>query len=144
MGGLKEQRRIATRFEKRASRFLAMVIVVVRAAYFRMLERFSGSSSVDRESLANIPVSFIVHQPRKVKEENYGTNTAFPSDAATTNPHRFEASQAHASRAQRRERCRLWLFWVRFMVWSEESVVGFPLWSIDPPRTLAAATSPSH
>jgi uncharacterized protein (UPF0548 family) len=38
---LKEHRRIATRFEKLASSFLAMVKLSFMRRYFRMLERFS-------------------------------------------------------------------------------------------------------
>jgi transposase len=41
VGWLKEHRRIATRFEKLASSFLAMVKLSFMRRYFRMLERFS-------------------------------------------------------------------------------------------------------
>ena len=41
VGWLKEHRRIATRFEKLASSFLAMVRLSFMRRYFRMLERFS-------------------------------------------------------------------------------------------------------
>jgi hypothetical protein len=44
MGWLKEHRRIATRFEKLAGSFLAMVELSFVRRYFRMLERFSGST----------------------------------------------------------------------------------------------------
>jgi transposase len=44
VGWLKEHRRIATRFEKLASSFLAMVKLSFVRRYFRMLERFSGST----------------------------------------------------------------------------------------------------
>ena len=44
VGWLKEQRRIATRFEKLASSFMAMVKLSCMRRYFRMLERFSGST----------------------------------------------------------------------------------------------------
>ena len=44
MGWLKEHRRIATRFEKRASSFMAMVKLSFVRRYLRMLERFSGST----------------------------------------------------------------------------------------------------
>jgi transposase len=40
VGWLKELRRIATRFEKLASSFLAMVKLSFMRCYFRMLERF--------------------------------------------------------------------------------------------------------
>ena len=41
MGWLKEHRRIAARFEKLASGFLAMVKLSFMRRYVRMLERFS-------------------------------------------------------------------------------------------------------
>ena len=41
VGWLKEHRRIATRFEKLASSFLAMVKLSFMRRYFRTLERFS-------------------------------------------------------------------------------------------------------
>ena len=41
VGWLKEHRRIATRFEKLASSFLAMMELSFMRRYFRMLERFS-------------------------------------------------------------------------------------------------------
>jgi transposase len=44
VGWLKEHRRIATRFEKLTSSFLAMVKLSFVRRYFRMLERFSGST----------------------------------------------------------------------------------------------------
>ena len=44
VGWLKEHRRIATRFEKLASSFLAMVKLSFVRRYFRMLERFSGNT----------------------------------------------------------------------------------------------------
>jgi uncharacterized protein (UPF0548 family) len=44
VGWLKEHRRIATRFEKLASGSLAMVKLSFVRRYFRMLERFSGST----------------------------------------------------------------------------------------------------
>src|SRR5919112_2019198 len=44
VGWLKEHRRIATRFEKLASSFLAMVKLSFVRRYLRMLERFSGST----------------------------------------------------------------------------------------------------
>ena len=44
VGWLKEHRRIATRFEKLASSFLAMVKLSFMRRYFRMLEQFSGST----------------------------------------------------------------------------------------------------
>ena len=44
VGWLKEHRRLATRFEKLAGRFLAMVKLSFMRRYFRMLERFSGST----------------------------------------------------------------------------------------------------
>jgi uncharacterized protein (UPF0548 family) len=44
VGWLKEHRRIATRFEKLASSFPAMVKLSFVRRYFRMLERFSGST----------------------------------------------------------------------------------------------------
>jgi transposase len=40
VGWLKEHRRIATRFERLASSFLAMVKLSIMRRYFRMLERF--------------------------------------------------------------------------------------------------------
>jgi transposase len=43
-GWLKEHRRIATRFEKLASSFMAMVKLSFVRRYFRMLERSSGST----------------------------------------------------------------------------------------------------
>jgi uncharacterized protein (UPF0548 family) len=43
VGWLKEHLRIATRFEKLVSGFLAMVKLSFMRRYFRMLERFSGS-----------------------------------------------------------------------------------------------------
>jgi transposase len=43
VGWLKEHLRIATRFEKLVSGFLAMVKLSFVRRYFRMLERFSGS-----------------------------------------------------------------------------------------------------
>jgi transposase len=44
VGWIKEHRRIATRFEKRASSFMAMVKLSFVRRYLRMLERFSGST----------------------------------------------------------------------------------------------------
>jgi uncharacterized protein (UPF0548 family) len=44
VGWLKEHRRIATRFEKLASSFMAMVMLSFVRRYFRMLELFSGST----------------------------------------------------------------------------------------------------
>jgi transposase len=44
VGWLKEHRRIATRFEKLASSFLAMVKLSFVRRYFRMLERSSGGT----------------------------------------------------------------------------------------------------
>ena len=44
VGWLKDHRRIATRFEKLVSSFLAMVKLSFMRRYFRMLERFSGST----------------------------------------------------------------------------------------------------
>jgi len=44
VGWLKEHRRIATRFEKLASSFMAMVKLSFVRRSFRMLERFSGST----------------------------------------------------------------------------------------------------
>ncbi len=44
VGWLKEHRRIATRFEKLANSYLAMVKLSFMRRYFRMLERFSGST----------------------------------------------------------------------------------------------------
>ena len=44
VGWLKEHRRIATRFEKLAGSFLAMVKLSFMRRYFRMLERFSGGT----------------------------------------------------------------------------------------------------
>ena len=44
VGWLKEHRRIATRFEKLASSFLAMVKLAFMRRYFRLLERFSGGT----------------------------------------------------------------------------------------------------
>jgi uncharacterized protein (UPF0548 family) len=44
VGCLKEHRRIATRFEKLASRFMAMVKLSFVRRYFRVLERYSGSA----------------------------------------------------------------------------------------------------
>jgi transposase len=44
VGWLKEYRRIATRFEKLASSFLAMVKLSFARRYFRMLERSSGGT----------------------------------------------------------------------------------------------------
>jgi uncharacterized protein (UPF0548 family) len=44
VGWLKEHRRIAARFEKLASGFLAMVKLSFVRRYLRMLERFSGST----------------------------------------------------------------------------------------------------
>ena len=44
VGWLKEHRRIATRFEKLASSFLAMVKSSFMRPYFRVLKRFSGST----------------------------------------------------------------------------------------------------
>jgi len=41
VGWLKEHRRIAIRFGKLASSFLAMVKLSFKRRYFRMLERFS-------------------------------------------------------------------------------------------------------
>ena len=41
---LEEHRRVAMRFKKLASRFLAMVKLSFVRRYFRMLERFSGST----------------------------------------------------------------------------------------------------
>ena len=44
VGRFKEHRRIATRFEKLASSFLAMVMLSFMQRYLHMLERFSGST----------------------------------------------------------------------------------------------------
>ena len=44
VGWLKEHRRIATRFEKLASSFVAMVKLSFVRRYFRMLERFAGGT----------------------------------------------------------------------------------------------------
>jgi transposase len=44
VGWIKEHRRIATRFEKLASSFMAMVKLSFVRRYLRMLERFSGST----------------------------------------------------------------------------------------------------
>jgi uncharacterized protein (UPF0548 family) len=44
VGWLKEHRRIAIRIEKLANSFLAMVKLSFMRRYFRMLERFSGST----------------------------------------------------------------------------------------------------
>jgi transposase len=44
VGWLKEHRRIATRFDKLASGFLAMVKLSFMRRYFRMLARVSGST----------------------------------------------------------------------------------------------------
>ncbi len=44
VGWLKEHRRIATRFEKLASSFLAMVKLSFVRRYLRMLERFAGGT----------------------------------------------------------------------------------------------------
>jgi uncharacterized protein (UPF0548 family) len=44
VGWIKEHRRIATRFEKLASNFMAMVKLSFARRYLRMLERFSGST----------------------------------------------------------------------------------------------------
>jgi transposase len=44
VGWLKEHRRIATRFEKLASSFSAMVKLAFMRRYFRLLERFSGGT----------------------------------------------------------------------------------------------------
>jgi transposase len=44
VGWLKEHRRIATRFEKLASSFLAMVKLSFMRRYFRMLQQLSGST----------------------------------------------------------------------------------------------------
>ena len=44
VGWLKEHRRIATRFEKLACSFLTMVRLSFMRRYFRVLERFSGST----------------------------------------------------------------------------------------------------
>ncbi len=44
IGWLKEHRRIATRFEKLASSFLAMVKLSFMRRNFRMLKRFSGGT----------------------------------------------------------------------------------------------------
>ena len=41
---LEEHQRVAMRFKKLASRFLAMVKLSSVRRYFRMLERFSGST----------------------------------------------------------------------------------------------------
>jgi transposase len=44
VGWLKEHQRIATRFEKLASSFSAMVKLAFMRRYFRLLERFSGGT----------------------------------------------------------------------------------------------------
>ena len=61
-------------------------------------------------------------------------------DAATTNPHRFEASQGPRILGPNDGKAvDFGSFGVRFMVWSEESGGGFSLVEHPiPPRTLAA------
>ncbi len=44
VGWLKDHRRIATRFEKLAGSFMAMVKLSFVRRYFRMLERFSSNA----------------------------------------------------------------------------------------------------
>jgi hypothetical protein len=61
-------------------------------------------------------------------------------DAATTNPHRFEASEGPRILGPNDGKAAdFGSFGVRFMIWSEESGGGFSLVEHPiPPRTLAA------
>jgi hypothetical protein len=66
-------------------------------------------------------------------------------DAATTNPHRFEASEGPRILGPNDGKAAdFGSFGVRFMIWSEESGGGSPLWSIRSPADARCSTSPSH